>query len=119
MSLHTYLERMKQADKLISRKATGNVESLASKLKLSKSGTEKFIKEMKVEGFPISYNKKIKSYVYIQPGKMIDKLFGEDLDDMAMRKVVGGKNNFQLFSNRNYSRFLQNNFVKEKRNQDF
>ena len=119
MSLHTYLERMKRADMLISRKATGNVESLASKLNLSKSGTEKFIKEMKVVGFPISYNKKIKSYIYLQSGKMIDKLFAEDLDDIAMRKVIGGKNDFQVFSNRNYSRFSKNNFALGKKKSGF
>lgn len=47
MSLHTYIQRLKLANALIRRKATGDTASFARKLSLSKSGTEKFIHKMK------------------------------------------------------------------------
>jgi translation elongation factor EF-4 len=58
MSLHKYLERIKYVDHLIRKRSTGNIENLARKLQLSKSGAEKFLREMKEVGFPIAYNKK-------------------------------------------------------------
>lgn len=78
MSLHTNFERLIRIDSLINKKATGNTANLAIKLDLSKSGTEKFIREMKEEGIPISYCKKSKSYIYTRPGRIIGKLFIEE-----------------------------------------
>jgi len=111
MSLRKYFERLKQTDSLIRKKSTGNAESLAKKLNLSKSGTEKFINEMKEIGFPISYCKKRKTYFYNKEGKIAEQLFVEEINKEYMKKVMGGKCFFQLFSKRNYSRFSDNNFT--------
>ena len=108
MSLHKYIERVQFVDKLIRKKATGNINVLARKLNLSKSGAEKFIHEMKEIGFPITYCKKQKTYLYEHEGKMVDKLFFEEIDDNEMKNVNGGKSFpdfFQFFSDRNYSRY--------------
>jgi len=111
MSLHKYFLRLKLTDSLIRKRSTGNPACLAKKLNLSKSGTEKFIQEMKEEGFPISYCKKRKCYFYRQEGKMAEKLFVEEMEKVDLKKVMGGKSFFQLFSNRNYSRFSEDNFT--------
>lgn len=108
MSLQKYLQRVQFIDKLIRKKATGNSDFLAKKLNLSKSGVEKFIHEMKEVGFPITYCRKRKTYLYEQEGRMVEKLFFEDMDETEMKKTEGGKkllNSLQLFSDRNYSRF--------------
>lgn len=108
MSLHKYIERIQFIDKLIRKKATGNISVLAGKLNLSKSGAEKFIHEMKEVGFPITYCKKQKTYLYEHEGKMVDKLFFEEMHDTEMKNVNGGKsisNSLQFFPERNYSRF--------------
>jgi Mn-dependent DtxR family transcriptional regulator len=111
MSLHKYLERIRLTDSLIRKKATGNIESLAKKLNLSKSGMEKFLHEMKEEGFPISYCKKRKIYFYKQEGKMAEKLFVEEKDIEDMKKIMGGKSFFDVFPKRNYSRLSKDNFT--------
>jgi len=112
MSLRKYIERIQFVDKLIGKKATGNINVLARKLNLSKSGTEKFINEMKEVGFPITYCRKRKTYVYEQEGKMVEKLFFEEMERDELKKITGGKTFFHLFLHRNYSRFSENNFVK-------
>lgn len=66
---------------------------------------------MKQEGFPIYYCRISKSYRYSTAGKMIDELFVEELDWADMRKVTLGNNNFDFFSDRNYSRFSKSNFT--------
>lgn len=108
MSLQKYIQRVQFIDKLIRKKATGNANVLAKKLNLSKSGVEKFIQEMKEVGFPITYCRKRKTYMYQHEGRMVEKLFFEEMEDVEMKKVNGGKsiiNSLQLFSERNYSKF--------------
>lgn len=115
MSLQKYVERVQFIDNLIRKKAAGNATVLAKKLNLSKSGVEKFIQEMKEVGFPITYCRKRKTYLYEHEGKMVENLFTEELNDTEMKKVNGGKSfyhNIQFFSHRNYSRFWEGNFVK-------
>ena len=80
VSLHKYIERVKYVDYLIRTKSTGNICVLAKKLNLSESGAEKFIHEMKEIGFPITYCKKEKTYSYEHDGKMVDKLFFDEMD---------------------------------------
>jgi bacteriocin-like protein len=97
MPLQKYIERVQFIDKLIRKKATGNIRVLAKKLNLSKSGTEKFIHEMKEIGFPITYCKKQNTYLYEHEGKMVDKLFFEEMDNSEMKKINGGKMFFTSF----------------------
>ena len=106
MPLHTYLERMKYIDDLIRKRATGNLASLAKKLKLSKTQTVNFLKEMKEYGFPIEYSRKLNSYFYNEKEKIVPAFFlknnreGNKQEDVMtraeLRKISGGKN-FQLF----------------------
>jgi predicted transcriptional regulator len=97
MSLHKYLERIKYVDHLIRKRSTGNIENLARKLQLSKSGAEKFLREMKEVGFPIAYNKKRKTYYYTEEGKVYNKLFEKETGREEMKKITGGVKIFQNF----------------------
>lgn len=111
MSLHKYIERVKFADYLFRKKATGNAEELAKKLGLSVSGTFKFIKELRREGFPIGYSKEHRSYYYTEEGRMVNRLFETEMNTVAMKRVMGGKKYFKLFSDCNYNRVAGGNFV--------
>lgn len=100
MSLSTYIERMKYVDDLIRRKATGNLTSLARKLGLSRCQTLRFIKEMKEAGFPIGYSRSSCSYYYKTEGKLVAKLFDQEISYDEMRAIKGGKAIFNFFQSR-------------------
>lgn len=117
MSLHKYIERIKFIDYLIRKRATGNTEDLAQKLDLSVSGTFKFIKELKEEGFPICYSKKCKSYCYTKEGRLVSSLFEAEfeaeIDLTTMKKVTGGKSSFVELPHCNYTKVTNNNFMHQ------
>lgn len=75
MSITKYIERLRYIDSLIKKKATGDANSLAKKLHLSRSTTLAYIKEMKELGFPIKYSPDSKHYYYEEDGEMPKKLF--------------------------------------------
>jgi hypothetical protein len=85
MSLSKYILRLKLIDSLIRKKSTGNSANLAKKLNLSKSGADKFIREMKEEGFPILYCKKRKTYFYSEEGEMAEKLFVTEINSEDLK----------------------------------
>lgn len=111
MALQTYMERLEFIDSLIRRKATGNIQTLAKKLNLSKSHTERIIKEMRDMNFPISYSRSLNSYYYTQEGRLVSKLFTNSLTNEEMRSVNGGKTFFELFLEPHYMSFCDSNFV--------
>lgn len=113
MSLHIYRSRLKIVDHHITTKAAGNIESLSKKLALSVAGAYKFLEEMKEEGFPIVYSKKENRYCYTKKGRMVGYVFMEDTTDFGEEKSVGGggKNFLKIFSDYNYSRIWESNFV--------
>jgi hypothetical protein len=96
MSFSRYIHRVKFIDSLIGRRATGNAETLAKKLNLSKVGTYKFINELKEEGLPIAYSREIKSYYYTREGDLANFLLGNDITTEEMRKINGGLNLFDI-----------------------
>ncbi len=75
MPITKYIDRLRYVDFLIRTKATGDANSLAKKLHLSRSSTLAYIKEMKELGFPIKYSLTGKHYYYEKSGVMPEKLF--------------------------------------------
>ena len=71
MSLLTYIERFKFIDSLIRRKATGDTNSFAEKLHLSKSMLHATLRDMKDAGFPIGFCKKSKTELFTTSKNMI------------------------------------------------
>ncbi len=111
MSLNKSLDRVRQTDALIRKKAAGNASGLAEKLHLSRAGVYNWIQQMKEEGFPIAYCKKEKTYIYTEKGKMVSELFEREITRKDMRKITGGEKFFQIFSDYNYSRQTNDNFT--------
>lgn len=112
MPLHTYTNRIKIVDRLITTKATGNINVLARKLGLSRAATYKFIEELKEEGFPIAYSKKDNRFYYSKNGSMIGYVFVEESTDNSEEKSLGGGKKFlKIFSMSTYSRHWESNFV--------
>lgn len=64
MSLLKYIDRIKRIDDLIKRKATGNAESFAKKLGISRSQLLQDLKELRELGAPIEFNTERQCYVY-------------------------------------------------------
>lgn len=88
MSLRRYLERLHMIDYLIRKRQAGSQRQLASKIGVSRSALNEFLKEMKEEGFPIKYSKKSNTYYYEEDGRMVSSLF--QLNKEQMQKLHGG-----------------------------
>ncbi|MBS3769878.1 MAG: hypothetical protein V5A47_03910 [Bacteroidales bacterium] len=61
------LERYQKIDRLIKRRNTGNPQTFARKLGISKSQLFNYLEELRVRGAEISYNKTLESYIYQKP----------------------------------------------------
>lgn len=73
MSIVKYVDRLKRMDYYISRRATGNPNEFSLKLGISKSKLLKEIKELKVMGAPIAYNRFLETYFYTDSRKLVLK----------------------------------------------
>jgi predicted DNA-binding transcriptional regulator YafY len=65
MSILKYLDRIKQMDELIRRKATGSPDEFAEKVGLSRSALMKYIKLLKELNAPLEYDHNRQSYYYL------------------------------------------------------
>lgn len=70
MGLERYLERLRKFDYLVYHQMTGNPESFAKKLKMSRSSFYEFLDEVKLMGIPVLYNREKKSYYYEKKGRI-------------------------------------------------
>lgn len=75
MSIIKYIERMRYIDSLLRRKTACTVITISKKIKLSRSSTLEYLRDMRTLGFPIHYSRKNKCYYYRVPGKMTEHLF--------------------------------------------
>ena len=66
MSIHKTREWIRIVDHHITTHAKGNVDFLAKKMGLHRAATYLFIKELREEGFPISYSKTENHFFFIQ-----------------------------------------------------
>jgi hypothetical protein len=79
-------------DALIRQKRTGPPKELADRLGISERWLYIFLDELKTElNCPIRYDRKRRSYIYEQPGKVVIG-FTSELDSWQMKKVSGGEN---------------------------
>lgn len=92
MALYNYLNRIQRMDSLIRRKCTGTPKELAEKLDISERWLYIFLDELKTDlNCPIRYDRKRRSYVYEEPGKIMIG-FTAELEPWQMKKVSGGEN---------------------------
>jgi len=64
MSVVVYFERIQRLDELISKKATGTPQELASKIGISKRMLHEYLLVMKDMGASIQYCRYSQSYIY-------------------------------------------------------
>ena len=107
MSLIRCLQKIRYIDYLISKKSTGSQTELARKTRLSISGLNNYLKEMRELGFPIQFCRKQKTYYYTDSGKMVDSLFEHQICLEQMQEVKGGCNEITLREGDNlFKRYL-------------
>lgn len=70
MSLEISLKRLQFANAMIRKKATGNLETFAKRMNLSKSGLKKLLSEMREMGAPIQYDRLKETYYFTEDGEM-------------------------------------------------
>lgn len=70
MGLERYMERLRKFDYLVYHQMTGNPESFAKKLQMSRSSFYEFLEEVKLMGVPVQYNRDKKSYYYEKKGRI-------------------------------------------------
>ncbi|MEX1269883.1 MAG: hypothetical protein WEA56_12805 [Balneolaceae bacterium] len=84
-------------DALIRQKRTGPPKELAEKLGISERWLYMFMDELKMElDCPIQYDRKKRSYVYEEPGKVVIG-FTQEMEPWQMKKVRGGENFISFF----------------------
>ncbi|MCF3110621.1 hypothetical protein LL912_17680 [Niabella sp. CC-SYL272] len=93
MAILKHINRIRFIDHMIKKKATGDLESFASKNNLCKSAMAGVIQEMKELGFPIKFDRMRNTYYYAEDGKMVDALFirnGHILSREDIAKIESG-----------------------------
>ena len=86
------LNRLQQIDQLIRQQRTGNAESLAKKLEVSRRQVYNYLEELKALGLKIDYNREVKSFVYARPYRIDINIDIRDLSQEEAFKTEGGKN---------------------------
>lgn len=98
MGLYNYLNRINRLDMLIRNKRTGPPKELADKLNISERWLYTLLDELKTElDCPIRYDRKRRSYVYDEPGKVMIG-FASEISSPQMRTVSGGRKFENLLS---------------------
>lgn len=87
MDLMNKIRQIERLDQLIRLKATGSPQELSQRLSLSIRHTYRLINELKMLGFPISYNKNQRSYFYTNDVKIH---FEIRVEEEKMLNVKGG-----------------------------
>ena len=97
MALYNYLNRIRRLDSLIRQKRTGTPKELAEKLDISERWLYILMEELRIElGCPIRYDRRERSYVYEEPGKVVIG-FTKELEPWQKKQVSGGRIFFPLY----------------------
>lgn len=89
-----HLNRLQQIDQLIRQQNTGNAESLAGKMGVSRRQIYNLIGELKDLGLEIEYNREINSFVYRKPYRINIKV---DIQDLSQTEVLSTKGGTAFF----------------------
>ncbi|MFL9485010.1 hypothetical protein ACI6Q2_19655 [Chitinophagaceae bacterium LWZ2-11] len=90
MSLLKAIKRLEYANFLIKRRATGDLETFARKMNLSKSAVSELLSQMRELGATILYDRKNNTYYYSESGEFsISKFmkYGEILTREEATKI--------------------------------
>jgi hypothetical protein len=86
-----YMERLKYADSLIRKRATGNPKNFAEKLGISESHLYNILDDLRLLGMPLAYDRYGMSYHYTLPVKLRIDILVEPLMKTESENINGGK----------------------------
>lgn len=92
------LERLRKIHQYIKVCNTGSPSEFATKLGISESQLYNVLDDLKIKGFPISYSRKLKSYIYNESCELEVNYSVQLLTPKEKIKIAGGciKNFFTL-----------------------
>jgi hypothetical protein len=104
MNLIEEINLIERIDQLIRLKATGSPAELAEKLEICERHLYRIINDCKDLGMPILYCKKRKTYYYT--AKIFMKFEITMIDGENTKKLIGGENYLNIFTNKFQTDFL-------------
>jgi biotin operon repressor len=96
MNIFSDLFLLQRIDQLIRTRATGSPKSLAALLDISECSVYRLIERLKNMGLPIAYDKKSRTYYYVEPVKWnVEFIVGNE----KVLSIKGGEKKFDFLSN--------------------
>lgn len=84
------LERLRKIHRYIKNSNTGTPNEFANKLDISESQLYNVLDNLKIRGFPISYSRKLKSYIYKEDCELKVIYSVELLTSTEKINIIGG-----------------------------
>ena len=95
MNIFDELFTLQQIDHLIRTRATGSPKGLAKRLTISECSVYRLLERLKVQGFPIAYDKPAQTYYYTEQVKWnVEFVVGKD----KILSIKGGEKKYNSFS---------------------
>lgn len=108
MTLFQQIDRMKYIHRLIDNEHTGNPDSFADRLQLSKRQLFNILEELRIIGLDVRYCKTRQTYYY-NGNKYLDISYSlKELSDSEVKNISGGR---ILFSKCNFISLCRLNFT--------
>jgi predicted transcriptional regulator len=90
MNIICIKDNLDRIDQLIRLNATGTPKELALKLEITERTVYRIIRQLKEIGFPIYFNKAIRSYCYKYEGKLIFSFESKCVDSEVINEIKNG-----------------------------
>jgi len=97
MLVFKYIDRINLLDKLIGQRRTGTPAELAERLGISTSRLYAVLDELKDQGAPIAYSRKLRTYYYEHAFSISISVKMENLEDSEIRRISAGQGFFSIF----------------------
>ncbi|MCF6351731.1 MAG: DNA-binding protein [Cyclobacteriaceae bacterium] len=85
------IERLQKLNKLIGQQCTGCPNELAEKLNIKRSQLYEVLEQLKLEGAPIAYNRKLATFYYTYEFNLEITLQVKMLTGKEVKNIYGGK----------------------------
>ncbi len=85
------IERLQKLNKLIGQQCTGSPDELAQKLNLKRSQLYEVLEQLKLEGAPIAYNRKLATFYYSHEFIFEINLQVKMLTGNEVKNIYGGR----------------------------
>ncbi len=99
-----YAERLKYANWLIHRCATGSPKQFAKRLNISESHLYNLLEELRLLGMPLAYSKTRQTYYYTEPLQLRIEIVVVPLSEDEEQTIEGG---LKIMLNYSHSTFIR------------